>query len=632
MITHKKNRAGCKAAIKTLLVKKAPLALVIAAATLKGTAFADPIDFSQSYFIGDSLSDTGAMIATYGIFTPPDRGRFTTYPGGNWADYFAEHYGTSSQSVYTTSTTKAPTNYANANMDVSADPGTKDTARPNLGQEVTNLLDDTEARTGSRQLDPNAIYSVWAGPGQMVPILRGYSIDAAAGAAIQVNEIKRLQDAGARYILVPNTSNAGLSPGFKRFGWQEKATDTTAKWSKALYQGLNEAGVSYIPDDARGGLQEIIEHPDLFGIKNTTDPACGSLTYYAFACGPESFVTPDAAKTYTWSDWWHPTSGVHEMIARGIIANLEGPRLQQALPRAARATGRNRADQVARHVTYSDFDGWRLWSTLSGQRGHQQDENFYGAKTTPSGLLGLDYKQGNWVFGGFGGYGHLKSDFADDWGDFKEKDKTLGAFAGWYGQNLWGNLQVSYSWLDYDIDRKLNFGPRTVKYTGSPDGENLTVSAQGGYQWHFDNKISTGPIAALTWQKIGKDGYSESYEIGAHSYALDYKDDSVHSLAGRLGWQISYRGNWLEPYAELSYEHEFKDIDKKEASARLQTIPEAGFYRVPGLKERTDNYGNAVIGAKLTRGGIDLDFGLSGTFDSDDVQNTAVFLSLSKRL
>ena len=631
MTSRKKARKGHGSAINSL-TRSAPLAL----AAIAQAVFADPIDFTQSYFIGDSLSDSGyfTTVSPFSYLIPENRGRFTTYPGGNWTDYFAQYYGTSNKTRYPVLNNPDPgTNYANAGMGVAADTGNSRTGALNISQEVNQLIDDTEARTGSRQLDPNAIYSVWAGPGEMIPLLRQAATpdQLIARVPVQVQAIKTLQDVGARYIIVPNTSDVGLTPGFRRFGWSEEGTETSGRWSKALYQSLNEAGVHYIPDDARGGIQEIVQNPELFGIRNTTDPACGSLTFWAFSCGPESFVTPAAATTYMWSDWWHPTSGVYEMTARGIIANLEAPRLQQALIRSARNTGRNRADQVARHVTYSDFDGWRLWSALNGERGHNQNKNYYGSKTTPSGLIGLDYKKGHWVMGGFGGYGHLRSDFPDDWGDFDERDKTLGAFVGWYGENLWANLQASYSWLDYDIKRKLNFGPRTVAYGGSPDGKDITVSAQGGYLWHFENHISTGPLAAITWQKIEKDGYSESWDTAAHSYALDYRDDTEHSLIGRLGWELSYKAGWIEPYANVAYEHEFKDPDK-EAKARLQTLPEAGFYRVPGLGDPQDSYTTATLGTRMTYAGFDLDIGITSMFDSDDTQYSSVFLNLSKRL
>jgi outer membrane lipase/esterase len=78
----------------------------------------------------------------------------------------------------------------------------------------------------------------------------------------------------------------------------------------------------------------------------------------------------------------------------------------------------------------------------------------------PAGLFGIDWARDGMVFGGFAGFGRLNADFGNSRGDFTQKDTTAGLFAGWYGR-IWVNGQVSYTWLSYDVNRKVQLGPAT---------------------------------------------------------------------------------------------------------------------------------------------------------------------------
>src|SRR3546814_5250525 len=98
------------------------------------------------------------------------------------------------------------------------------------------------------------------------------------------------------------------------------------------------------------------------------------------------------------------------------------------------------------------------WTNLRG------DFQRYGSGDDYDGVIpaiagGVDWTSGNVVFGGFAGYGRGRIDFGRSGGDFRQSEATLGAFAGWYGDaGLWVNGQLSWSKLDFDVDRKLRMG------------------------------------------------------------------------------------------------------------------------------------------------------------------------------
>ena len=156
------------------------------------------------------------------------------------------------------------------------------------------------------------------------------------------------------------------------------------------------------------------------------------------------------------------------------------------------------------------------------------------------------------------------------YGDFTQKDTTAGLFAGWYGDRIWVNGQVSYSWLDYDVTRKVQLGPATRIHEGSPEGSNLTAALNAGYEFGQEGSFRHGPVAAVIWQKVKLDGYLES---NPSATALGYGDQDVDSTVGRIGWQARFDGGSVKPYVQVTYDHEFEDT--KQASGK-STEPTAG--------------------------------------------------------
>ena len=121
----------------------------------------------------------------------------------------------------------------------------------------------------------------------------------------------------------------------------------------------------------------------------------------------------------------------------------------------------------------------------------------------------------------------------------------FGGFAGWYGDRAWVNGQVSYSWLDYDVTRKVHLGPATREHKGSPEGSNLTAALNAGYEFGQEGSFRHGPVAAVIWQQVKLDGYEES---NPSATALGYGNQDVDSTVGRIGWQARFDGA-LDPSA-----------------------------------------------------------------------------------
>ncbi|MGO1071885.1 autotransporter outer membrane beta-barrel domain-containing protein [Lysobacter sp. CA199] len=598
-----------------------PVRTVLAAALALAAAPAFAGDtYSQTVFIGDSLTDSGhfrpALVQAVG---PSGAliGRFTTNPGLVWSEWVAEYYGTNA-----TSANQGGTNYAVGGARTGTNTSGALGAIPSLATQTTSYL----AANGGRA-DPNALYTVWGGANDLFAVAAGAPAQATIGSAVtaQIGVVGALRNAGAEYILVPTVPDLGVTPQFRAGGAAQQAAGTqlATTYNNALYGGLASAGLRVIPLDTFNLLREITANPAPYGISNVTGTACNpQITASSVTCSPTNTI-PGAADSYAFADGVHPSSRSHRILADYALSVLEAPRLIAVLPNSASMTGRARADQVAAHVgDRPDGEGMRWWGSVRGDFQRYGHGDLYdGAGPALTG--GVDWTRGKLVFGAFLGYGQQKQDFGLRNGEFEQKDASIGGFIGWYGERAWVNGQLSYTKLDFDIDRKANLGPATRVHSGSADGKNVTAAINGG--WEFGEALRHGPVIGVLAQRIDVDGFAESDANLATSLA--YPDQSFDSLIGSVGWQVNYtHSESFRPYARLTVDREFEDAPKS-AYARLQTVPGLGYYAVKG-REFDQNYGTALLGVRTKLFGLDANMGASVTVGQGSGNNTTVFAQI----
>ncbi|MET0655484.1 MAG: autotransporter domain-containing protein [Pseudoxanthomonas sp.] len=578
--------------------------------------------YSQTVFIGDSLTDSGhfrpALIQVVG----PNGaliGRFTTNPGLVWSEYVADFYGTNA-----VSDNQGGTNYAVGGARTGTDTSSALGPIPSLMTQTTHYL-----TSNGGHADPNALYTVWGGANDLFAVAGGAPAQATITAAVtaQVGVVGALQAAGARYVLVPTVPDLGVTPQFRAGGAASQAAGTqlATAYNNALFAGLGATGLRVIPLDTFHLLQEIVADPTPYGIGNVTGTACNpQITASSLTCSPANYASGDAANTYAFADGVHPSSRSHEILADYAVSVLEGPRQIALLPYTASVIGRARADRVGYHVNGKpEADGMRWWGDLRGDSLRYDHGHLYDGMG-PAGTFGLDWSRGSLVFGGFGGYGRSDFDFGSRAGSFDESDATLGGFLGWYGDQAWVNAQVSYTWISYDVDRTVQLGPATRTHRGSPDGTNLSVGLNAGYEFGQDT-FRHGPVLSVLAQRIERDGYAES---DPSATALAYPDQDFDSLIGSAGWQVSYAINEnVRPYARLTYDREFESPDEQ-AFASLQSMPGLAPYAVPGIEMDRD-YGALTLGARSTVYGLSADIGLTTTVGQKGGTNAGAFATLS---
>jgi outer membrane lipase/esterase len=607
---------------------KKPVRRLLAAALALAAAPAFAGTFSNTIFFGDSLTDSGFyrnFLIQPSPLVPPNPsnalvGRFTTNPGLVWSEYLANFYGTNAAPAWslTNTGTRVPgtgTNYAAGGATVVPGPGFPPTPPTSFAPSLTTQVN---AYLGGGAADPNALYTVWGGANDLFFTLNGATTPAQflGSAAAQVGLVGALENAGARYILVPTMPDVGLTP----FGLSQGAAGSAGitalvdAYNQTLFGGLAQQNLRVIPLDTYHLLHEISADPGAYGFNSATIPACAGTSLTCVSTGSGR----------AFADGVHPSTEAHQIIAQYAVSILEAPRQMALLPNSASMVGRSRAERVAAHTGKPDADGMKWWSDLRGDFQRYDDGDIYdGAGPTLS--FGVDWSSGDLVYGAFAGYGRQSEDFGHNGGSFDQTDLSLGGFIGWYADNgAWVNGQLSWSQVDFDIDRKVTLGQAVRKHSSSADGDNLTAGVSAG--WDFgDGALRHGPVLSLLAQRIEIDGFKENH--ADLSTSLAYPDQSFDSLIGSVGWQASYAiSEQFQPYARLTVDREFEDADE-EAQAQLQSMPDTAPYAVPGVQFDQD-YGTLTFGARTKVFGLEANIGTSLTVGQSNADHATVFATV----
>src|SRR5690606_27572132 len=322
---------------------------------------------------------------------------------------------------------------------------------PSLASQAAAYLGSTGGRA-----DPDALYSVWGGPNDLFSIQANPAqAQQIIGAAVtaQVGIVGALQAAGARYVLVPNIPDIGITPSFLAQGPAAagQGTALSVAYNDALYGGLEAQGLQVIPLDTFTFLREVVASPATYGLGNVTGTACQpQITAQSLTCNPGTYVSPGADRNYLFADGVHPSSAGHRAIADLAMAQIEGPRQIAVLPRSAAMTGRGRAERVGARLpgwlemprrdrsvcvgaqlpSLAGQQGRRWWPDLRGDfQRYGHGDNYDGAG--PALTAGLGWGSGGLAYGGFVGYGRQANDWGQRRGNWDQTEATLGGFAGW---------------------------------------------------------------------------------------------------------------------------------------------------------------------------------------------------------
>lgn len=267
------------------------------------------------------MSDDGNLYKATGGTTPESsayyQGRFSNGPV--WVEYLAQDLNL----PYNPSTNFAYGGAGSGYNNSSAEPSI-----PGLLTQVsgfTSYLQQT-----NQKADPNALYTVWAGPNDY---FFGNVTDPTITVNNIANAVQSLAQVGAKNILVPNLPNLGAVPLVNKDPQTSAELETLsrvhdldlASTLNSLSQQLSSDGVNIIQYDVNPLYKEVTANPGKYGFTNLTDSCLSPLGVPVMGPTTPCANTVQAQNQYLFWDGMHLTTAGHQLIADGALAALDDP-------------------------------------------------------------------------------------------------------------------------------------------------------------------------------------------------------------------------------------------------------------------------------------------------------------------
>ena len=541
-------------------------------------------DFSQTIFFGDSLTDSGYYHPiTKNLNTPS--GAFTTNPDPVWSKVLAGHLGGSANP---NGNGQIGTNYAIGG----AKSATEETNAELGGIPIHSAKTQVANHLSTHKTDPNALYTVWIGANDLLQTGANANTITAA-AQNTAHTVNTLHHAGAKYILVPNLPDVGLTPRAIGTNLGTQATLAAQVYNQTLYQTLAQTSqANVIALDTFTLLQEVAKNPASFGFSNTTDVAC--LTPTSLLCNKNT-VKPNA-DGYLFADDIHPSGAAHQAIGDYAYATLQAPsQIGQISQQLISQEAANNLINTRLNKPLSGSNWW-LIGTLNHTKYHADKHHTKTDNPSHTVRVGADLNKDSHSFGAY--LKQSKQDNTQPQGGFDITATGLGV----YHQKRFGrthlNTQISLDKLNVKTQRNITLGTHKRTHHAKANGHQASAELQAGYQFG-----SYTPFVGVNIQHVKIGQLVEDEPVLATSMRFDKQNHKEAFI--KTGVLVNQPLNHtLTLTGHLGINHRLIN-DEQTIQAGLQSIKTANNFTIP-IKAGKKTYGDLGVGVHASLGATQL--------------------------
>ncbi|MDD9993206.1 MAG: autotransporter domain-containing protein [Rhodospirillales bacterium] len=576
-------------------------------------------EYGAVVVFGDSLSDSGNVAEALPLGLPAGRS-FTTNPDPIWAEIVAETYDVPGGPSHT-----GGTNFAVGGACVNRDTPCHVTV-PVLGRiempRIDQQIDEHLLTRAQGEADPNHLYAVWAGSNDLVAILEAVAAGEPvnpqtaipATAQRHVGEIQRLQQAGARHIVVLNLPDAGQTPFAQSIpdpSFPPTLTALATAYNQALNAGLGTLDDGIVPIDAFGLFNALLATPERYGFTNVAGTACAPVSreINSIVCAPAgsgSPVTyaPGSNRTHLFADDKHPSGGAHAILARVVTATLKAP-IQVSLAGEAGEAAVAAHRSVVAAEQFSDRERsvgrWHSYAVAhTGRRAVDAPPRLGEAQVDEQAVtLGFGQRASrDFRWGVALSLGRHDNGVE---GAALESETAVGSLhATWQQGGLQLSGAVNLGRTGVDIERSMTLGPAVDTERGSTAGRQVGVDFGLGWTMGEAEGTRHGPVLGLSWLDQEVNGYRES---GTSPTAMNFAAFERGSLVARAGYRFSFEAGseslGIRPYAAATYA---KELDGDPVSVTAGSNTMNGQFTAEGFAPPED-WLSVDLGVSMSLGG-----------------------------
>ena len=542
--------------------------------------------YNQLVGFGDSTIDSGwyrnpatppnstnaTFNADFAIAVTQGGGKATTNPGAMSSEALAGFFGLTAIPA----NQPGGTNYATGDAMNSLPTTTGNTGAVPTATQIANYL---AANRGTA--NPNALYVISSGGNDALAAgATTTTVTTAANALVAA--VVQLQNAGARYIIVPNLP-ATIS-----------GNPLLQDYNNALWPGLAAAGINFVPADINSVLAAVKGNA-AFGF-TATGPACtqpaGITSGWATLCSTTSavstLVSPDAAQTHLFADNIHLSAAGQRIVADYEYSLLVAPSMISMLAEAPLQSRANLMGMIQNQIAVSQgqngVQGFSTW--LSGDVASLKIKNYPGFPNdpgTPAALAaGFDYRIANdWRVGLVLAGGHQHANFSAGFGGFTQDEFSVSGYSANAIGPVWFDAIATYGTISYDVKRTVPVGITVQDNAGATSGSDISLAGDVGYNFIF-GRVTYGPLAGMTLQQVHIDPFTESGSFTSLGFGSQARNSAVGDLGGRMAVDLGS----VSPFAKATWDHEFAATNRKVTATLTTTV--APSYAMPAVQVGTD--------------------------------------------
>ncbi|UYL04243.1 SGNH/GDSL hydrolase family protein (plasmid) [Pantoea ananatis] len=349
--------------------------------------------------------------------------------------------------------------------------------------------------------------------------------------------------------------------------WQQlsaQAAALTARYNQLEENALANTQGNIVRVDINGLFSEVIDNPAVYGLSNTAGMACPPGTS-SVDC-TSSTAGFSSQQNYLFADRLHPSPAVHAIIADYIQSILDAPAQVAVLTQAPLAMLHDMHNTLDGHLQQQrkqpiEAGQFTVFGGYAGQHARNKNDVFNDGDTDTANLsVGIGYQLSeSWQAGALLSTASQRQHPSDRY-DYRLRGNMVALWSQLQLMDrLWLNADVHYADLDYDaIERRITLGPATRTEQGSSGGKLMGLRFQTGWDLPLGEVITTGPVASYALDYEQANAYQER---GDSSSAMRFSDQTRHAQIGAAGWRIDTKGLWINPWAQVSYNHQFGDTD-----------------------------------------------------------------------